>query len=103
MNEDFKEIESDEEIRLAMLSMNKALTKIMNHQLKRNSKDLIDIDKLDIYDWRIDTINIEMQNKTAKLNIVGITKVAGTQSTEFSINFYNHVSTVKNNVDDNNK
>ena len=99
MNIDLSEIESDEEIQSAILNMNKALAKILNYQLEKNSKNLIDVDKLDINDWHIDTINFEMQNKKAKLNIVGITKLSGTNSTEVSINFYNHISTVKYNVE----
>ena len=57
MNIDIKELEANEELRLAILNMNKELTKILNYYLKQDSNNTIDTDKLTVQELSIDTIN----------------------------------------------
>ena len=72
MNIDVKELETNEELQLAILNMNKELTKILNYYLKQDSNNTIDTDKLTVQELSIDTINydtsiIDYINKEAKI------------------------------------
>lgn len=93
MNIDIKELEANEELRLAILNMNKELTKILNYYLKQDSNNTIDTDKLTVQELSIDTINYETSINGPKLNVIVLTKLDTGSSTNFSINLYNHIST----------
>ena len=75
MNIDIKELEANEELRLAILNMNKELTKILNYYLKQDSNNTIDTDKLTVQELSIDTINYDTSINGAKLNVIALTKL----------------------------
>ena len=95
MNIDIKELEANGELRLAILNMNKELTKILNYYLKQDSNNTIDTDKLTVQELSIDTINYDTSINGAKLNVIALTKLNTGNSTNFSINFYNHITSSK--------
>ena len=95
MNIDIKELEANEELRLAILNMNKELTKILNYYLKQDSNNTIDTDKLTVQELSIDTINYDTSINGAKLNVIALTKLNIGNSTNLSINFYNHITSSK--------
>lgn len=95
MNIDIKELEANEELCLAILNMNKELTKILNYYLKQDSNNMIDTDKLTVQELSIDTINYDTSINGAKLNVIALTKLNTGNSTNLSINFYNHITSSK--------
>lgn len=95
MNIDIKGLEADKELRLVILNMNKELTKIINYYLKQDSNNLIEADKVSIQEFSIDTINYESATREPKLNIIALTKLDTGSSSNFSINFYNHITSSK--------
>ena len=95
MNIDVKELEANEELRLAIFNMNKELTKVVNYYLKQDSNNLIETDKLSMQELSIDTINYEVSTNGPKLNVIALTKLDTGSSTNFSINFYNRITSSK--------
>lgn len=92
MNMNIKELEVNEELRLAVFNMNKELTKVVNYYLKQDSNNSIETDKLTIQELSIDTINYEVSTNGPKLNVIVLTKLDTGGSTNFSINFYNRIT-----------
>lgn len=92
MDIDIKELETNEELRLAIFNMNKELTKVLNYYLKQESNNLIEIDKLTMQELSIDTINYETSINGPKLNAIALTKLDTGDSTNLSINFYNRIT-----------
>ena len=95
MNIDLKELETNEELRLAIFNINKELTKVLNYYLKQDSNDTVEIDKLTMKELSLDTINYETSINGPKLNVIAITKLDTGDSTNPSINFYNHITSSK--------
>lgn len=96
MNIDVKELESNEELRLAIFNMNKELIKVLNYYLKQDSNNLIETDKLTMQELNIDTINYEISTTGPKLNVIALTKLDTGNSINLSINFYNRITSFKN-------
>ena len=96
MNIDVKGLEANEELRLAIFNMNEGLTKVLNNYLKQDSNNLIETDKLSLQELSIDTINYDTSINGAKLNVIALTKLNTGNSTNLSINFYNHITSSKN-------
>ena len=95
MDIDIKKLETNEELRLAIFNMNKELTKVLNYYLKQESNNLIEIDKLTMQELNMDTINYETSINGPKLNVIALTKLDTGDSTNLSINFYNHITSSK--------
>lgn len=95
MDIDIKKLETNEELRLAIFNMNKELTKVLNYYLKQESNNLIEIDKLTMQELNMDTINYETSINGPKLNVIALTKLDTGDSTNLSINFYNHITLSK--------
>lgn len=95
MNIDVKELETNEELRLAIFNMNKELTKVLNYYLKQNSNITIETDKLTMKELTIDTINYDVSTSGPKLNVIALTKLDTGNLTNLSINFYNRITSSK--------
>ena len=96
MNIDVKGLEANEELRLAIFNMNEGLTKVLNNYLKQDSNNLIETDKLSLQELSIDTINYEVSTNGPKLNVIVLTKLDTGNPINFSINFYNRITSSKN-------
>ena len=67
MNIDVKELETNEELRLAIFNISKELTKVLNYYLKQDSNNTVETDKLTMKELRVDTINYEISINGPKL------------------------------------